>query len=55
MPEFTVPVHVEGTLEVSVTAETPEEAARLANEQAEEADFGPLQDIDWEVKIPIRM
>lgn len=46
--EYTVLIPVTGRYAATVTAKSEAEAVRLANEMCESADFGDLEDIDWE-------
>ena len=45
--EFTVTVRIEGRYSVHVKAKTAEDAIKVANNTATEADFGDLSDIEW--------
>ena len=49
---YTSPVRVTGRIEFSIKAGSKDEAMELAEEQANEADCGVLEDIDWEL-IPL--
>lgn len=46
--KYTVRLKVTGRYFVSVDADDFEEARKKANDIASEADFGGLEDIDWE-------
>lgn len=45
---FEVPVRVSGRVVYHITSESESKAAEIAIERAENADFGPLEDIDME-------
>ena len=47
MKEYEVSMEVHGYYRVRVKAESEEEARQTANERCSEADFGPLENIDW--------
>lgn len=47
MAKYTVMMHVTGRYEVTVEADSPQQAAGIATIQTENEDFGPLSDIDW--------
>ena len=50
--EYTVRVTL--AAKVSVTAENEEAAKAAANELLEDADLGPLEDIDWDIDTVTR-
>lgn len=47
--EYTVVAHVNGRFVVNLKTDSPKEAAEKADYMAQEADFGPLSDIDWSI------
>lgn len=47
--EYDFSMKVTGYHRVHVTADSYEEALEKANFETQEADFGALEDIDWEV------
>lgn len=52
---YVVPVRFTGKIEYEVWAESEKAAMILANDQAmEETDFNKLEDIDWDVKAPMK-
>lgn len=46
--EYEVSIPVTGYFRVRVKASSEDDAQAKASEQCSEADFGPLEDIDWE-------
>lgn len=46
--EYEVSISVTGYFRVRVKANSEDEARINASDQCSEADFGPLEDIDWE-------
>ena len=48
MKEYEVTIRVTGKFTTRVTVDSEAEAIAMANDQCSDADFGPLQDIDWE-------
>lgn len=52
--KMTYSVRVTLAAKVSVTAENEEAAKAAANELLEDADLGPLEDIDWDIDTVTR-
>lgn len=50
---YAVPVHVNGVFLTKVVANNIEDAYNKTNELTENADFGALQNIDWDVGKPV--
>lgn len=48
--EYEVTMLVTGRFRVRIRAGSPEEAERKAEYACQEADFGALEDIDWETR-----
>ena len=48
-----IPVRFSGRIVYRIKADSEEDAMKKANEMAEEADCGELEDIDWETKPSI--
>lgn len=50
MKDYDVRVKVTGYYETTVRARNRSDAEQEANSEVENADFGPLENIDWEVE-----
>lgn len=50
---YEIPVRFEGRIMYTIEADSEEDAMAKAEELAEEADCGLLEDIDWETKRPV--
>lgn len=53
--KYIVRVAVEGRVEVTVDADSIEEAKEIANDQVCDMDFGPLEDIEWDTATAWRV